>query len=89
MAASKPIVNEVIAPVLASKVVPVWVKPSSAPQVVLQRKQILPARQMTLPQLSILLPGKMAKQAPISGAPVSGAVPASKWDKIAAAVGGK
>ena len=84
--AAAPIVSEVSGVPKAAKVIPIWYKPGTAPQVLLTKKTILPARQMALPQMSVLLPSK-SKPA-VSG--VSGAsVPASKWDKIAAAVGGK
>lgn len=79
-----PTVTEVSGVPKMAKIVPVYVKPGAAPQVVLERKQLLPARAIQMPAMNILLPGQPQRAAPVSG--VSG-VPMKQ--KVLAALGGK
>lgn len=85
VARAPPAIVEAPPKAIAGKVVPVWVKPGAAPQVVLERKTVLPATAIPMPGLSVLLPAKQ-KAAPVSG--VSG-VPMTKKEKFLAALGGK
>ena len=81
---SQPTIREV--PPTAGLAVPAYVKPGVAPQPVqLVRKTLLPAYNVEMPGLSVLLPEKRAPAAPVSGA-VSGA-PLTKKENIMAALG--
>ena len=82
-----PLVREHAAPRLNPKVVPTYVKLGQPAQASLKRVQLLPARQMTLPEAAVLLPAMVKEAAaPVSG--VSGAAP-SKWGKVKGAFGGR